>query len=709
MEDPNLVPSTNSRKKKINEVVNNLDLLTLPSLVQNTDQDVNAIVIDTVAVDNKEHISIPFVGSKHISIQDFAFSRSNAVKNFVKLLVDQKQFSLSSIKRVVHHVLVKSHSVIGQSVMKKPSGLHVAEMFDPLVFQPGSFSLLRGSCPLIPVQMVYNHRAVCKLCSGVASGLSSDCYFYTMHKCITHGWKMPVVVENISAVYRTSGNYPAVTLYDESTSKEFQDMVNHGVLIESKQYIGRSLVMNPLGVVVKKSDIVRAHVLVDVTVKDQTSLHLANSKLLAMVPPQPKIKARITSDYTASGVNRAAYSPSFQYPGLQDGIRLIKRGCFLGKTDITRYFHSFPIAYESRYLGALEFKGKYYQYARCAFGFTTCPYYCSTWSAEFKLWLSSILHIETAHMMDDWLIEDESESKAKTKLSKVRVLFNDIGLVINPDKDEIGQVLTFLGVRLDTVNMTLRFEPTQAKGMKLELITYLNQLVGGNHLDHSTIRHTCGKLNWYSEIVQSGRLHLRSWWYYEKYRGNLVTPTFNRLLADTQWWIDLLQSWEEGVSSGIEYSILSAEELLVNPESIMILQSDASGTDGFGYYFGYYRSEKVAWVSKRWTSDHIEHSSHTDELWALADYLDSNCMARDAILVWVTDSESAMWSVNKGRCFEISGEEVLRRILNQCDHYRLQIIALWVPRELNELADYLSHLSFCINRDQVSGSWSEQN
>jgi hypothetical protein len=33
--------------------------------------------------------------------------------------------------------------------------------------------------------------------------------------------------------------------------------------------------------------------------------------------------------------------------------------------------------------------------------------------------------------------------------------------------------------------------------------------------------------------------------------------------------------------------------------------------------------------------------------------------------------------------------------------YRLQIVALWVPRELNDLADYLSHLSFLVDRDHV--------
>jgi hypothetical protein len=65
-----------------------------------------------------------------------------------------------------------------------------------------------------------------------------------------------------------------------------------------------------------------------------------------------------------------------------------------------------------------------------------------------------------------------------------------------------------------------------------------------------------------------------------------------------------------------------------------------------------------------------------------------------------------MWSVNKGRCFEPAGLVLVERILRLCDLYKLQIVALWVPREQNELADYLSHLSFLVDRDSVEGTWA---
>jgi hypothetical protein len=64
---------------------------------------------------------------------------------------------------------------------------------------------------------------------------------------------------------------------------------------------------------------------------------------------------------------------------------------------------------------------------------------------------------------------------------------------------------------------------------------------------------------------------------------------------------------------------------------------------------------------------------------------------------------SAVWAILKGRCHHPSPLAVLVRILEICDHARLQLLALWVPRDHNTLADYLSHLCVLLDRDSVEG------
>lgn len=138
-------------------------------------------------------------------------------------------------------------------------------------------------------------------------------------------------------------------------------------------------------------------------------------------------------------------------------------------------------------------------------------------------------------------------------------MLEDFGFSMSVDKFQYGQNIVFLGAPIYTVTMSMRFDSTQARGMRMQLQAYLDDITAGRHLDHTTVRHVCGKFNWYSEIVQSGRLHLKAWWDYERNGSASYPSTIMRLVQDTQWWMDLLRTWEASESSQLEYRILSAE------------------------------------------------------------------------------------------------------------------------------------------------------
>ena len=81
---------------------------------------------------------------------------------------------------------------------------------------------------------------------------------------------------------------------------------------------------------------------------------------------------------------------------------------------------------------------------------------------------------------------------------------------MNADKFKYGQQIVFLGILIDSVSMTVRFDPIAAKSFRIELEVYLNILLADKHLDIQDIRPICGKLNWFAELVQSGRMHITS-------------------------------------------------------------------------------------------------------------------------------------------------------------------------------------------------------
>lgn len=640
-----------------------------------------------------------------------SFSSLPQIRELLRYLMDANSFSLGSIKRGMHAYLSSLRNDAGTSYtaeIVKPDGCLVRDMFNPALFRPGRFALHPSSYPLRPERLAHYHLLSCRAC-GAAGHVLPSCYFSTMLRCVTHGWDPPVDLALLHPRYRVNGNYPAVRLYSASVTKEIDDMLTHGVAIP---FLGRPssctlpTIFHPLGAVLKNSDRMRAKVLVGIDVVDQASLSAASSALLAM--DQPKIKCRVTTDATATGLNGAVLAPPFRYPSLQVAISMVHRGWWLGKCDISRYFFSFSFALAFRCLCCFQFGGKAYTFARVFFGFGPAPYFCSTWSAEFRSWFLA-LGITVAHMMDDFFVCEPTEALTRTAIAQISAIFTDVGLDMQDDKLEFGQELPFLGVLIDTNTMTLRFDATQSKGVRLQLESYLRCIKARKHLDHTTIRHVCGKLNWYSEVVQSGRIHIKSWWNYERHGKDIYDATLYLLIQDTQWWIDLLSSWEDGRSSSAEYRIMSHDELLKDRTSIHVIQSDASGIDGYGYYYSYLYDKDAQYTSRRWRpSDGVglDTSSHFFELLALKDFLTTTCTARDGILIWLTDNEGCAWSVNKGSCRDEAAIPVLGEILRMCDQYRLQILALWVPRESNELADYLSHLAAYSNRDTVSGQVS---
>ena len=107
-------------------------------------------------------------------------------------------------------------------------------------------------------------------------------------------------------------------------------------------------------------------------------------------------------------------------------------------------------------------------------------------------------------------------------------------------------------------------------------------------------------------------------------------------------------------------------------------------------------------MSHAWDDIYHFSTSHHGELQALLHFLTETAL-REIVIVWVSDCLSAVYSVNKGRCHEDISIETLTTILYLCDINKLQLIALWIPREMNEFQDYLSHLSHYLNRVEVRG------
>jgi hypothetical protein len=283
-----------------------------------------------------------------------------------------------------------------------------------------------------------------------------------------------------------------------------------------------------------------------------------------------------------------------------------------------------------------------------------------------------------------------------------------VGFAIAHEKTAIAQRMVHLGFLIDTVSMTLSFDALNAAAFAIELRKCRTTLAAGHHLPLSVVQRIAGKLNNYSEVLQAGRARIRLWYAYAIYGSAFSLSGRSALLVDIDWWLGILDTWSNGDVIAANFPLLSPNALASDPMAIYHITSDASGPDGYGYFHGYLSDSNPQYASLRWSSAaDFDHSQH-GELAALHHFMTNlhhqPLPATVKLLLWTTDAQSAALAVNKGSCRNAASLKLLIAILDICDVFRIQIVALWVPREHNTLADYLSHLATSLNRHHTSVS-----
>ena len=653
---------------------------------------------------------------------EVAPGRSAAVQELVRRMMELGQFSVGLLRRSQNRAYVLAMGMAGPEAKPKPNGLHISEMFDAAFMVPGREPLESGSHGLKLDGMAAGHVPTCEMCQSVGSSSSMvgggpplvhpNCYFYQMMEYVRCGWNPPMVGQAVEQYDCSTSNRNSVVYqaaFDEQMSKLLNPTEHAGPVLVSYSGDRSELTLNRTGLNLKASDLARARVRTGVSVAGPDSLAEAN-RLLVEMGDQP-VKARLTTDATGSGVNEAAMVPSFSYPTIHDAVRIIRRGDWLGKGDVERYYMLFPLAVECRHFFGVLYNLMLYWFVALFFGFAAGACYASVWSAELRRW---VLHlgIRCTHMMDDWFLAAKTEAAVRADMGMIATLFLAAGIYMAPHKYAFGQQMLYLGVWFDTVRMSMSFDADQCKDFARILREASAKIQAGGDLTVTEVSSIAGKINWYGSLLQVGRLHDAAWWEYlavrkrpsgQRFAGELLR---GRMRVDAEWWCKQLDTWAAGGLGGNEFPILSASELVERPGAVEIIQSDASGPDGCGYMYSSLYDADAQYVSRRWQGgEALEHST-AQELVALRDRIQGK-PASETLIVWVSDSASAVYSINKGRAKEARTREMVAQVLEECDRKGFQVVGVWIPRELNTTADFLSHLAHNLDRDSVAGWTSE--
>ncbi len=244
---------------------------------------------------------------------------------------------------------------------------------------------------------------------------------------------------------------------------------------------------------------------------------------IGLVPKKNSTKFRTIFhlSYPKSGstsVNHSISKDNFslQYITIDDAIEGIKQfgsGCFLAKTDIESAFRLVPIHLDDYELLGMCWEGKYYYDKVLPFGLQSTPSIFNRLSDALEWILLHKCNISfVCHILDDFrLIESPAGTLSLNRvcqqsLTKMVSTFENLRIPIAPGKTQgPSQVLEFLGILVDTINMKASLPPEKIERM----YAIFEQFQHRRSCTLKELQSLIGTLNFACKVVPPGRPFLQ--------------------------------------------------------------------------------------------------------------------------------------------------------------------------------------------------------
>ena len=277
---------------------------------------------------------------------------------------------------------------------------------------------------------------------------------------------------------------------------------------------------------------------------------------------------------------------SLQFITIDDAIEGIKQfgsGCFLAKTDTESAFRLVPIHPDDYELLGMCWEGKYYYDKVLPFGLRSAPSIFNRLSDALEWILLHKCNISfVCHILDDFLLIEPPAGTlplnrvCQQSLPKMVSTFENIRIPIAPGKTQgPSQVLEFLGILLDTINMKASLPPEKIE----RLHAIFEQFQHRRSCTLKKLQSLIGTLNFACKVVPPGRPFLQR---IIALTRNIKKPHHHIKLnsgffQDLEMWKKFISNW-----NGANF-FLSSEW---HDSDTLVLHTDASGTLGIGGIFG---------------------------------------------------------------------------------------------------------------------------
>ena len=202
-----------------------------------------------------------------------------------------------------------------------------------------------------------------------------------------------------------------------------------------------------------------------------------------------------------------------KYATLSDAVHQIQElgpGCYLAKSDIKNTFRIVPLHPSQYTLMGFKWRDRYYYDMCLAMGLAESCRVFETFSDAILFILDKHFGVKlVVKVLDDFLFLGRTKSDCASSLRIFLRLCNYLGVPIAMDKtsEEPAQVLTFLGIELNTLDMTasLPMDKLQAYSREVGRVSQENRA----NMTVRELRSLVGKLQFAMCVIPCGRAFLR--------------------------------------------------------------------------------------------------------------------------------------------------------------------------------------------------------
>jgi hypothetical protein len=404
-------------------------------------------------------------------------------------------------------------------------------------------------------------------------------------------------------------------------------------------------------------------------------------------PGKESVNDNICDDYS-----------SLKYSIIDDVLQMVRiagQHCFILKRDIKDAFRNIPVAPHIQWLLGFEWRGVFYKETCLPFGLCTAPFIFNLFAETFHWILQSWLHWDLLqHYLDDFItvIPASASHKIPGMETDYITITNLLGIPRNDTKNQLGTVITVLGLEVDTNNFTLRVPEDKMK----KAFHATSRLHQQDSITRKEMENLAGFLSFCAPAVQLGRLHMRTiWTFVASYPQHKSSFIKKRVTADVRedlvWWRDLFPSW-----NGVRFFNDSIRDTVS-------LFTDSSGY-GIG---GFHVANPVDPNFIDYSSIQIENS-FSEPLPPSDPHFDINTHEMEAILfafrqwghfwakkkVFVYTDNASCQSGLRRQTLRGAAFWPLRQTLLQGAQLDIVIEPVWIPGHTNILADALSRFHF---------------